>query len=70
VKPQLRSSKNHRLKGMNTPNYEDCPKCGLPMCEQQYPRQEVCRCHEKEEEEETEEETEEESAGEAPGAQS
>ncbi len=55
---------------MNTPNYEDCPKCGLPMCEQQYPRQEVCRCHEKEEEEETEEETEEESAGEAPGAQS
>lgn len=52
---------------MPTPEYEDCPKCGFPMCEPQFPRQEVCRGHEEAEEEEEEEE-EEEDAGE-PGVE-
>ena len=48
---------------MKTPIYEDCPKCGFPMCEQQYPRQEVCRGHE----EETELVEDAEAPEEAPG---
>lgn len=51
---------------MKTPVYEDCPKCGFPMCEQQYPRQEVCRGHEEveaEEDAEAPEEAPEETSG-------
>jgi hypothetical protein len=43
---------------MTTPKHEDCPKCGFPMIEQQWPRQEVCRGHEEPKE------SEEEDAGE------